>query len=52
MTFIFGFFPSKYTCDDKHTNLRDYKSIVNIRLSLFIFDIGFMICWNGHNDNL
>lgn len=46
MIFIFGFFPSKYVCDD--CNIKDYKPLINIRLSLYLFDIGFMVALQKH----
>lgn len=46
MTFIFGIFPSKYVADD--CDIKDYNPVINIRLSLYLFDIGFMACFDGY----
>lgn len=48
MIFIVGFFPSRYSC--KECNIQDYKPLLNIRLSFYLFDIGIMLCLQEQQD--
>lgn len=48
MIFIIGFFPSRYCCKD--CGIEDYKPLFNVRLSFYVFDIGFMVCLQEENN--